>query len=1507
MKNPPVLAGRFNGLLTLATLATLALVGPAPRALADNELWTGLPGTSVTTNWSDPLNFSGTSKNPNNNTVYFGNGALVAAGVINNVVDKSTNCYALTFTNSTGYNNTLIAAGQTLTLDGNNGGPALTFIPGAQTSNTNTISGATGTLLITGSSAGGVTVVTTNSGAAGVAPILDLSGLGTLIISNADTSAALAVGVGTVRSGGILKLAQTNYLVLPAVGSVEGNASAIVVGYNSSNNGSSPGGQLLLGQANQIFAGNLGIGLSKQGTAILAFNPAFTNNNPTLTLRAVGGGAVTNWAIADGINTSGTSTGPGGTVSFVGGTVNALVNALWLAKPSQTSATAPSATGSLSFGAGLINVNLLTNGCAQAPTTGGPGKATATINVNGPGSLVVNNNLEIAYLATGASSSTGTLNISSNGVVQANAITPGGGNSTINLVGGILIVSNSLGSAAAPLTTLSLSNSILTFAVVNGTASAVVSTLNINGTADTLNIAALPVTAAFPAQYPVIQYSGGFGGQTATYDFLLGTLPGTYQGYLSNNVANASVDLVVTNATQKLDTWNGNVNGNWDATTLNWLYSGNPVNYQAGDFVSFSDSAAGTPNVVLTTNLAPGDIAANNSAKNYVFSGPGELSGPTSLAKNGTGSLTLAETGGDSFTGGIVVNNGTLVLDDTGSTISGGLTLNGGTVQIGNNDANGTLPAGGVTDNGALIFNQTSTSTISALITGSGTLTQNGTGVLTLASPTGYTGNTILARGTLALSGAATLASSASVLVSNATLDVSALAGQTTVLNGLTITNAAFNVAVAGLQPPLNVLSTLNADGIVSVSNRINVLSLPPLASYPVTLTIIQSTGINLANGNFNFILGSLPAGSPAYAGSIVASPDGTAVQLTLTGGPVGARATTTWVGVDALANLNTNWTDAANWQFPGAPAPSDNVIFNDVASASSSPFSAVGAGPGGIANQGGINNIVNASFSISTLTYSNINNDYQNTYVNAGLALTITNSLTVGSGTVDFGAGALGFVTIAGPNGALNVNNTNSTLYVGLGSTSSGSHQATLDLSGLAVFNGELSRLLVGVGSSSEGYPEARESGILYLAQTNVITAALAASGSESGDTGASAISLDVGDNDGNGGAACFLYLGQTNAIYADAIALGRQKTTGSLLFNPAFTSWSAWFRGQNGVSAVATWSIGDGVANSGTTTCTGTADFTGGYVNALVSTLYLGRGANNTTGAGTSTGTLTFDTGIFNVATLYAGYQPANSSKIGIGTINVNTNTTLGANATLIVSGTLYLGDSTGGSGAAATAGTLNISGGTVQAGSIVTGLNGGTSTVNLNAGTLAITGTAGTPAAPLTTLALGGGTLQLNLDGAAGVTNLVATTINATATTALVLGSISGVTTSGTYPLLSYTGTDPYSSLTLQPLPIGYVGTLVDDPTDGLVSAQFTTVPNPLPVHLTGISLTGTTLNLQGTNGLPNGQYILLGATNLATPLSQWVPLLTNTFNASGDLNLTTNIVNPAQPLEFYRIEQ
>ena len=76
--------------------------------------------------------------------------------------------------------------------------------------------------------------------------------------------------------------------------------------------------------------------------------------------------------------------------------------------------------------------------------------------------------------------------------------------------------------------------------------------------------------------------------------------------------------------------------------------------------------------------------------------------------------MTLAESGGDDFTGGA--------------------TINGGTLQIGSGGTSGTLPAGNVSvDAGAaLVFDRSDNLTVPSVISGLGTLTQNGASTVAL-------------------------------------------------------------------------------------------------------------------------------------------------------------------------------------------------------------------------------------------------------------------------------------------------------------------------------------------------------------------------------------------------------------------------------------------------------------------------------------------------------------------------------------------------------------------------------------------------------------------------------------------------------------------------------------------------------------------------------------------------------------------------------------------------------
>ena len=1485
-------------LLQLRTLLMISAVFGAAQMANAQSVWNAVVGSSANTNWSTAVNWTPNGVPGSSAAVALSSMAAGADTTTNNVVDSGFGgtIASLSYSDTTTgtFQNTLIANGVTLNVTGTGGltvGSATVL--GSDAAVVNTISGAGGALVVNNASAnmnvflGGPSVATTAT--------LNMSNLNTFSF----TGARLLVGVGAsapARASGSLFLARTNTIAL------SGTSPQMDIGENTGNRGSPS--SLYLGQTNVISAGSIAVGRSKQSGAAIQFNPSFTNNNPVAYFRGADGvSPVGTWAIGDGTTTTGT-VGSSGTVDFSGGTVNIVATSMWLGRPAAVNTS--TSTGTLTLTAGNISVNNLTNALL---TLTGTEVATGTINVNGTGTLSVGNFVIANKNGLAGGTANGTLNIT-NGTVAVGTLTAGGGTSTVNMTGGNLVVTNTVGSVANPFSSLSVNGgATIQLPVVNGVTPVTVANLS-SDNSGVINISSLPNISSYPSQpLPLITYSSSGSGVT----FSMGTLPGTFTGYISNDNS-STVWVVVTNGPSLSNlNWGGGVNNLWDTNSLNWTNNGVAVKYHNPDFVVFGDSAQ-TNKVNVTDTFMPVEWTQSNNILNYTFSGSGSITGPATLIMDGNANVTLAETGGDSFSGGITANAGTIVLDDPNSAISGGLMIaSGATVQIGNNDTNGALPSGTLDDEGTLVFNRTNKVLVAIAILGGGGLNQNGSGTLILSASNTFTGNTIINTGTLALTNSGSIQNSANVMVNGGgTLDVSGAAGSA-MLNNLTLQGGVnLNVKVGYLQTDLN----MNSLAMSGINNTINVESLPPIAYYPATVALLNaSSGIS----GYNLVLGTLPSASPAYGGASIAQ-IGNSVMLTLNSGPTtNARPFVSWSGIDALNDVNTNWSDAQNWQTPGAPVAADYVQFSDIATASGSPFSTVGNGFGGIVSPSYINNIVGASTTISYLVYSNVLADYQNTLLGNGVTLNVVSTnannspllFTVGSERVDFGPSANGFVTIAGTNGTLNLHNTNGTVFISMGNANSASVQATLDLSGLGTFNAAVSTILVGVGGNSEGTDGINHpSGVLYLAQTNVITASVATSGTETSDNGATDVSIDIGDDNGNTGQASYLYLGQTNAIYADAIGVGRQKCNGTMEFNPNLVSGAtrpaAYFRGSS-ANAVTIWSLGDGVVNSGLpATCTGTSDFTGGYLDALVGSMYVGRAANSTSGSGTATGTLNFDNGIFNVGTLYVGYQTAKGAKIGIGTINVNTNTILGSSGTLSVSGSLNLALTTGGTGAASTAGTLNIIGGIVQADVIIGDTNiTGSSTINLNGGTLIVTNTAGTASAPITSLNLSSGSLHLNVNGMPNVTNIVATTITTSGTTTIAIDTIVNVSGTVQIPLISYVGADPYSSLSVVTMPAGYTGSLVDNTGNSSVDLSITNSTKPTP-HFTGISLSGTTLNISATNGVASGAWALLQSTNVALPLSQWQTNRTGMFDNSGDLS--TNIANTAtNKQEFYILKQ
>jgi len=101
-----------------------------------------------------------------------------------------------------------------------------------------------------------------------------------------------------------------------------------------------------------------------------------------------------------------------------------------------------------------------------------------------------------------------------------------------------------------------------------------------------------------------------------------------------------------------------------------------------------------------------------------------------------------------SGTGQLKVSNGTLTLAGT-NTYTGGTTISAGTLQVGAGGTSGSLGSGNVTNNSSLIFNRSDNVTFSNVISGTGSVAQNGSGTLTLTRATTYSGGMLISAGTL--------------------------------------------------------------------------------------------------------------------------------------------------------------------------------------------------------------------------------------------------------------------------------------------------------------------------------------------------------------------------------------------------------------------------------------------------------------------------------------------------------------------------------------------------------------------------------------------------------------------------------------------------------------------------------------------------------------------------------------------------------------------------------------
>jgi fibronectin-binding autotransporter adhesin len=308
--------------------------------------------------------------------------------------------------------------------------------------------------------------------------------------------------------------------------------------------------------------------------------------------------------------------------------------------------------------------------------------------------------------------------------------------------------------------------------------------------------------------------------------------------------------------------------------------------YSGGTTITAGTLQVGNGGVTGSLPSGSGGNVVNNSALVFDTTAPSEL---ITGVISGTGGLTQEGAGN------------TLILAGTNS-YSGGTTITAGTLQVGNGGNNGSLNASSnVADNGALVFNSSATpSPYTGVISGTGSLTQQGTGTLYLSGINTYQGGTSITGGTLQVSsvdinlGSGNITLGGGELVTSSVMNTSKLVTLGTGTNTLAAspgTTATYKSAISG-SGGLTVGDTTNT-GTVVLSGSGN--------NYGGGTTIATGSTLQLGSGGSN---GDAGTGNIVDNGSVVIDRSGTVTETNAISGTGSVSQTGT--GTVTLSGTNT-------------------------------------------------------------------------------------------------------------------------------------------------------------------------------------------------------------------------------------------------------------------------------------------------------------------------------------------------------------------------------------------------------------------------------------------------------------------------------------------------------------------------------------------------------------------------------------------------------------------------
>lgn len=927
-----------------------------------------------------------------------------------------------------------------------------------------------------------------------------------------------------------------------------------------------------------------------------------------------------------------------------------------------------------------------------------------------------------------------------------------------------------------------------------------------------------------------------------------------------NGGTNATFNLTSSTGANAVFNFNGGTLQAQFAPANPWFFGGIQANILANG--AFIDSS--TNNAVVNTPLLAGSPNGG-------------------LTKLGSGTLTL--NGSNTFTGPITNSAGTLVLNST-DTYPGIVVVNAGTVSL---TAPNTLQGGANINAGTLQM------TPASLISGTTTIKTNAT--LSIVQ----TGSSTVNLGNLTFNGVANVPGAS-----------------------LAVTLSSANVATV---PFINA-GTVTLNG----SNTINMTGALPLG--PTAL--IQYSGAIAGSGNITNLV--LPQGASGYISNNVAS---STLYVVVTNSGPGI----VWKGTNSAAGKTNVWDilSTTNWLVNGIPTwyqqfaiPGDAVTFND--SGSGTVLLSNNVGPASIVISNSAKNytfngtgLITGTTGITKLGTGTAiinlsNNNYSGTttvsngtlQVGALAALSPNGNLTLGpSGTLEMA----GFPVTAGElaGSGLIDNNSGFPKALTIGTSSGGTWNGTITNTGLGgvalTKNGTGTWVIGGSNYLNDGQPFGDH--VFVNAGTLELT--------NGGLLSISQLELRIADgNAENNATSSVVVAGGTLIVPNNPLTVGlNTNASGTLIVNSGTIIAGA---GGAGLFAESP----NGIVVGGTA-ATGTMIVNGGQViDAQV--LLLGQDAG-------ASGTLDLNGGLLQVNSITNSGGPTTSvANFNGGTLQAATNNpdflnpgptynvlsnglVLDDNGfTLNITAGLQPGDAFSGGLIKKGAGTVYLDAGSSYIGATVV-TNGSLGGVGFISGPLVVgpagnlaPGDAGAnvggPFAVNSNMTLNGfATFRISVNASNAISDQVNGITAANYGGILVVSNVtidSSVMTNGeTFQLFNAaSATGNFSSIVGSP---GVAGlSYVFYPATGVLGVTNAVVVKSSP-RITHISVSGTTLNISGTNGTASGSFVLLGSTNVALPVAQWTPLLTNSFDGSGNFNLSTNIVNPSVPFEFYILSQ